>query len=563
MFINRYLLVFMKHVKKEIIGVCFLDWVMILLDTIGAICSSFIVEYIISGKKHEKIIELFIIIGLCMGLKFIVNKYKIIKANKSSANIKTNLRIKLMNKIMDMGPEYINSVRTGDITDTLSNKVEWLSYYYTLYLPTVTSALINATIIIIVLAFMDIYTSAVCLIATILMSLCPMIFYHLMKDRGQEEWDAHTKYYSDCLDSIQGMTTLKAFGANKKREIQIREGGEYLRKCVIKHLKISMIENGLLELFARIGSALSVAVAVIHGYKTVDDSMYLILILFLAGACFTPMMNLVNAWHMGYRGITASYSISELLNEQRNTYSQVQEEKLLDVRKPQNEIEYEDITFAYEEENVISNINLDIKKGEMTAIVGESGSGKSTLISLLAGFYKIKNGKLRIKGASRNNISYVWQNPHIFYGTVKENILLGKPDATMEEVIDAAKKANIHEHIMSLPDGYETMVGENGDLFSGGEKQRIAIARAFLKKSDIIVLDEATSSLDRKNECEIQESIRRLCKGKTSLVIAHRLSTIKDSDKICVMENGKITAFGKHDELLKQSKKYKSLVEGA
>ena len=207
----------------------------------------------------------------------------------------------------------------------------------------------------------------------------------------------------------------------------------------------------------------------------------------------------------------------------------------------------------------------------MTALVGPSGSGKSTLAHLLAGFYVVENGYISIGdtildkdtvGFFQDQISAVWQDSHLFYGTVFENILLGKPDATDDEVYAASMKANLHDFVVSLPEGYGTMIGERGMRFSGGERQRVAIARAYLRDAPILIFDEATSALDRQNEIDIQRSFKKLREDRTSLVIAHRLSTIKDADETCVIEKGRIVALGKHRDLMRESGLYRQLMLG-
>ena len=233
------------------------------------------------------------------------------------------------------------------------------------------------------------------------------------------------------------------------------------------------------------------------------------------------------------------------------------------------DIVFKNAVFAYAEDTVIDDISFTIPHGTTTALVGASGSGKSTIAHLLAGFYPLKSGTITIGGTVMSEktvaeiqdlISAVWQDSHMFFGTVYENILIGKPDAAKEEVIEAAVKARIHDFITSLPDGYNTNIGEHGTKFSGGEKQRIAIARAFLRNSPLLIFDEATSSLDRHNEIEIQKSFAELCKGKTVLVIAHRLATIQKAEQICIIRKGKIEAAGTHEQLSLHSESYRALM---
>ena len=232
-------------------------------------------------------------------------------------------------------------------------------------------------------------------------------------------------------------------------------------------------------------------------------------------------------------------------------------------------VEYSDVSFGYTGKNVLNHISFSMKKGEMTALVGPSGSGKSTIASLLARFWDIKEGTIKLNGKDIKNISLgslmdqismVFQRVYLFKDTIYNNIAMGRPDATREEVVEAAKKARCYELIRSLPEGFDTVIGEGGASLSGGEKQRISIARCILKDSPIVILDEATASVDADNERAIQEAISELCKNKTLLVIAHRLKTIKDADQILVVSDGKIIERGNHDKLMKEDGIYARMV---
>ncbi len=233
------------------------------------------------------------------------------------------------------------------------------------------------------------------------------------------------------------------------------------------------------------------------------------------------------------------------------------------------EIAFEHVHFGYGKKEVLHDISFTIKKNQMFALVGASGSGKSTLANLLARFWDIQSGSIKINGVDirdiplsqlMNSISMVFQRVYLFQDTIYNNIAMGRPEATKEEVIEAAKKARCYDFIMALPNGFETVVGEGGASLSGGEKQRIAIARCILKDAPIVILDEATASVDVDNESYIQEAILQLVKGKTLLVIAHRLNTIQEADQILVIDQGKIVQQGKHGQLLQSEGIYKQFV---
>ena len=232
-------------------------------------------------------------------------------------------------------------------------------------------------------------------------------------------------------------------------------------------------------------------------------------------------------------------------------------------------VEYSDVSFGYTGKNVLNHISFSMKKGEMTALVGPSGSGKSTIASLLVRFWDIREGTIKLNGKDIKNISLgslmdqismVFQRVYLFKDTIYNNIAMGRPDATREEVVEAAKKARCYDLIRSLPEGFDTVIGEGGASLSGGEKQRISIARCILKDSPIVILDEATASVDADNERAIQEAISELCKNKTLLVIAHRLKTIRDADQILVISDGKIIERGNHEKLMEKDGVYAHMV---
>jgi len=233
------------------------------------------------------------------------------------------------------------------------------------------------------------------------------------------------------------------------------------------------------------------------------------------------------------------------------------------------EIEYKNVTFAYDQKDVLKNVSFKADKGTMTALVGPSGGGKSTIASLLTRFWDVKSGEILLRGtdirkiplaALMDNISMVFQRVYLFQDTVYNNIALGRPDASREEVIEAAKKARCYDFIMELPDGFDTVIGEGGASLSGGQAQRLSIARCILKDSPIVILDEATASVDADNESYIQQAISELCKGKTLLVIAHRLNTIVGANNIMVIKDGQIAESGNHDSLMQKDGIYRSMV---
>ncbi len=280
-----------------------------------------------------------------------------------------------------------------------------------------------------------------------------------------------------------------------------------------------------------------------------------------------PVMTLINFMEQFENGITGFERFCEIMDAKPET----DRPDALDARTLEGHIEFRDVSYAYDEDkNVLRHVDLNIEKGKTFALVGPSGGGKTTICHLIPHFYDVVSGEILLDGKEihsltlesvRRNIGIVQQDIYLFNDSMKENIRYGKLDATDEEIIEAAKRANIHDYIMTLPNGYDTNIGERGVRLSGGQKQRLSIARVFLKNPPILILDEATSALDNTTEILIQQALDELCRGRTTLVVAHRLSTIKNADEIAVVSDGKITELGTHDELMAKQGMYYDLYQ--
>lgn len=278
-----------------------------------------------------------------------------------------------------------------------------------------------------------------------------------------------------------------------------------------------------------------------------------------------PVLNLIGFMEQYQNGVTGFERFTDIMDAEPEKDS----ENAVDAGVLSGQIEFKNVSYAYDGENdVLENVNFTVNKGEKFALVGPSGGGKTTICHLIPHFYNVTDGEIFIDGKEihtltmeslRRNIGIVQQDVYLFNSSVKDNILYGRLDATDEEVIEAAKKASIHDYIMSLPKGYDTQIGERGVRLSGGQKQRLSIARVFLKNPPILILDEATSALDNSTEILIQKALDSLCEGRTTLIVAHRLSTVKSADKIAVIDDGKIKEYGTHEQLISENGLYSEL----
>ena len=276
---------------------------------------------------------------------------------------------------------------------------------------------------------------------------------------------------------------------------------------------------------------------------------------------------MINTWHLGFRGVSAASFILELLKvkEGMKLFSNWTE----DIGKIEK-ITMKDVSFGYENKTVLKDVNLDFAINKIIAIVGQSGEGKSTLINLLMGFVTPWTGKISINDYPieelseplyRSKIAVVWQDPYMFYGTISENIMLGNPNARKEEIEKAAKNANIHDYIISLPDQYNSFVGERGMTLSGGQKQRISLARCFLKDAPVIILDEPSNALDGENEFYVRDALEKIAKDKIVLIVSHSAQTIRFADLIVVLKDGKVHSQGTHHQLLDNNALYSDLMK--
>jgi len=383
-------------------------------------------------------------------------------------------------------------------------------------------------------------------------------------------WRKYADLNAAYVDSMQGMETLKAFHASKRIGKQMEKDAKDFSEESIKNTGMSLADSAAIILFISIGTSMSVALSVYHTAAGQISYASLLVILFLVGECMKPLVDLNTYWHGSYLGFSVAEQLYELMDQSAalteasgDTTEGIDEKPMIQIH---------DLDFRYKKDLklVLNKVHVRIDAGKTVAIVGKSGSGKSTLVNLLLRFYEVSAGSVAINGKNikeysleylREKIAVVFQDTYLFYGTIAENLKMSNENASIDEIVDAAKAANAHEFIMTLPQGYDTIVGERGATLSGGERQRISIARAILKNAPILILDEATSSVDIKNEELIQSALENLTKNRTTIIIAHRFSTIEHADEIVVMEQGKVVESGTHFELIQNNGTYKQLVQ--
>lgn len=492
-----------------------------------------------------------------------------LSTKKTAAIVKIALRQRLFDKLLKLGPSYLQGERTGSVQSTLVDGVEGIEAYLTAYLPQIVVTIVSSIVLILVMAALSWPVALVILGGIVLALFGPRWWDRLLRKHGFNHWAAYGAFQAQLLDSLQGMNTLKAFNASRRRGAELKLESHALYKKTVKQLAVSLIESGIVGLATAAGAAIAVGIGVFQVAHGSMELGKLLIILFLSGECFRPIGDLNKYWHAGFLGISASPNILQLLDQE----TQATEKQGVGIPSlPKSlAIRIEHLSFSYENSSQVAleDVSFSIEAGETVAIVGKSGSGKSTLVQLLLRFMEASNGRIAINGIDardyplarlRSLIAVVWQETYLFYGTVANNLRLAKPEATYGEMEAAAQAANAHVFIMALPQGYETVIGERGTTLSGGEKQRLAIARALLKDAPFLILDEAASSVDSANEMAIQDGLERLMINRTTLVIAHRLSTVRHADRIIVMDEGRVVESGTHEELIHKQEAYAQMV---
>lgn len=514
---------------------------------------------------------LFFIAGMIV-IRAIFQWLSEVSAHEAALYIKSNLRARLFQHILFLGPVYIREERFGALIITVVEGIESLEDYVSKYLPQLLMAALIPLLILTYIFPIDWKSGIILLVTGPLIPIFMILIGKLAKQKSLKQWENLNRMSAHFLDILQGIATLKVFNRSKDQTRVIFRVSDSFRTSTLSVLKIAFLSSLMLELCATLSTALvavTIGLRLVNGTFTFSVGLFLLL---LVPEFFTPLRTLGSSFHSGLSGVDAYRRIAEILEspvrinlDLKNNRDKLSRNE--DILPDDFKIVFRNVSLAYTEGGPLSlnQINLTIQQGEKVALVGHSGAGKTSLAQILLRFVEATEGEVLINGYSIKDIppgewlkqiAYIPQVPHLFTGSIAENILLGRPDATMDEVIRAAYDANAHEFIAQLPNGYQTLIGERGARLSGGQAQRIAIARAILKKSPFLILDEPSSSLDPQNEYAVQQALDRLSQGKTALIISHRMSTVQQMDLIYVLDQGRIVEQGNHKTLMKAQSHY-------
>lgn len=506
----------------------------------------------------KEIYVLGLVMVILVIIEFFCNFYVTYQGHMMGTYMERDIRNELFEHYQKLSFKFYDEQKTGQLMSRLTNDIFSLTELYHHGPEDIVISIIKVVGAFIILLNINVLLTIIVFIIIPIMALfayyCNIEMKRAFKLRRARVGDINHR----IEDNLSGIRTVKSFG-NEEKEIDKFgvDNENYVESKRVSYLSMARFHSGL-SVFTTMITVVVIffgSLFMVNGQLGADD---LIAFLLYITNLIEPIRKLINFTEMYQDGVTGFERFMDIIEIEPDIQDKKDSIELEDVS---GHVEYKDVTFRYNDQMdyVLNNVSLDVQPGDYIAFVGSSGVGKSTICSLLPRFYEIEDGNIYVDGhdirdiklkSLRKHIGIVQQDVYLFSGTIMDNIRYGKLDATDEEVIEAAKKANAHEFIMELPDGYNSDCGQRGVKLSGGQKQRLSIARVFLKNPPILIFDEATSALDNESEAIVQESLESLAKNRTTFVIAHRLSTIKNAKRICVLTEQGIEETGTHEELL-------------
>lgn len=593
--IKKNLINLLSHAKKYVVYNVLCQWIALLAQIAAIFTISGLLEKIIFGNvslKGELWTEIgksTIILLAVIVIRYLCDRLAAKSSYAASVDVKRILREKIYNKLLKLGVSYRDKVSTSEVVQLSTEGVEQLETYFGKYLPQLFYSLLAPVTLFIILSFVDCKASLVLLICVPLIPVSIVAVQKFAKKLLNKYWGIYTSLGDSFLENLQGLTTLKIYEADEMKAKEMDEEASRFRKITMKVLTMQLNSTSVMDIVAYGGAAVGMVVVLKEFFAGNVNFAGTLTIVLLASEFFIPLRLLGSFFHIAMNGMAASDKIFNLLgleepqdgtkdfpclNEEKIEYNAKDstENRMEDgaIVTSGNAIEFENVEFSYEENRkILKGIYLSLPKGSFISLVGESGCGKSTIAGLLTGTLKGYQGKIAIGGVELSeikeeeilkNITLIRHNSYLFKGTVEENLRMAKLDATEEELEAVLQKVNLLGFLREQQ-GLKTLLQEKGSNFSGGQCQRLALARGLLHDSPIYIFDEATSNIDAESEEMIMEVIHEMAKEKTVLLISHRLSNVIDSDCIYFLKNGRIAESGTHKELLMKEGAYANLYE--
>ena len=561
--IKTRLVKLLSHAKKYIVFQVVWKWISLLCQIAMIYAASMLLESALFDAITKNQLLLYgIVIFIAISLRLICDRQASYASYEASVDVKRILREKIYGKLLKLGASYRESVATSEVVQMAAEGVEQLETYFGKYLSQLFYSLLAPITLFVILAFVNLKASLVLLICVPLIPLSIVAVQKFAKKLLNRYWGIYTELGDSFLENLQGLTTLKIYQADADKADEMDEESQRFRRITMKVLTMQLNSTSVMDIIAYGGAAVGMIVTLSEYIKGNVSFSGALMIILLASEFFIPLRLLGSFFHISMNGMAASDKIFALLDLPEP------EEKEIELRKETTTIQLEDVRFAYEEErDILEGVTVELSGGSFTSLVGTSGCGKSTIAAILMGRNKGYRGSITIQDQELSKVSekslmdhitLVSHNSYLFKGTVRENLKMGKADASEKEMYAVLEKVNLLG-FLEEQQGLDTPILERGSNFSGGQCQRLALARALLHDTPVYIFDEATSNIDMESEEMIMEVIRGLVKTKTILLISHRLANVVESDRIYMLEKGHVVQSGTHKELMESGGAYADL----
>ena len=555
----------LSHAKKYIVYTILWQWAALLSQVLAVFTIADLLERVVYRAVTVPVIErTILILVLVVIIRFVCERMGARSSYLACVDVKRILREKIYDKMLKLGASYSEQVSSSEVVQVSTEGVEQLETYFGKYLPQLFYSLIAPVTLFIILCRVSLKASVILLICVPLIPISIVVVQKIAKKLLNKYWSIYTGLGDSFLENLQGLTTLKIYQADQQKADEMDVESQNFRRITMKVLTMQLNSTSVMDIVAYGGAAIGMVVAVtefLKGNLTISGTLCIVL---LASEFFLPLRLLGSFFHIAMNGLAASDKIFKILDlPEPETGAKILPEGALD-------ISLKDVYFSYEEDReILKGINLNLSAGSFVSLVGESGCGKSTIAGLLSAKTRGFSGEITIGGVPLSEVNetnlmehvvLVLHNSYLFKGTVEENLRMAKPDATEEEMNAVLQKVNLLGFLQTQ-DGLQTKLLEKAGNLSGGQCQRLVIARALLKDAEVYIFDEATSNIDIESEELIMQVIHELAKTRTVLLISHRLANVVKSDQIYFLKDGEIKERGTHAELMEENGAYRHLYE--